>query len=116
MGKENGSIYRPIDKIAGVSWGFIKLVCGRHMLTHPALALRDRRSRPHYQCETDAWSLTFPAAVHERLLDAVVKILNTKGSVIGYTWKKQIWGHIYSFEIYEYDFETGVAVGVNRLN
>ena len=116
MGKENGSIYRPIDKIAGVSWGFIKLVCGRHKGNHPGLVLSNSSSGPHYQCESDDCSLTFPAAVHERLLHAVVKILNTKGSVIGYTWKKQIWGHIYSFEIYEYDFETGVAVGVNRLN
>ena len=64
MGKENGSIYRPIDKIAGVSWGFIKLVCGRHKENHPGLVLRDRttnvrmmtvRSHSRLLCMKDCW-------------------------------------------------------------
>lgn len=42
--------------------------------------------------------------------------LDKKGSVIGYTWRKQILSHVYSFEILEYDYETGVTVGVNRLH
>lgn len=115
MSKEERNIYRQIDKIAGVSWDFIKIVCGRHGDTHPGLVLENSSSGPRYQCEDNACSLTFPAVVHEKLLDAAIQILNSKGCVIGYTWKKRIMGHLYSFEIYEYDFETGVTIGVSRL-
>ncbi len=116
MSRDNKTIYQAVDKIASVPWNFIKLVCGNHGEKHPGLVLRDGNSGPHYQCEETGCSLVFPAAVHERLLDEVIKILNIKGSLIGYVWKKRIMGHLYSFEIYEYDFETGVSVGVNRLN
>lgn len=84
--------------------------------TNTNVRLGDSSSGPRYQCEEISCSLTFPAAVHERLLDEIIKILNIKGGLIGYVWKKRIMGCLYSFEIYEYDFETGVTVGVNRLS
>lgn len=116
MSRDNKTVYQPVDKIASVPWNFIKLVCGKHSEKHPGLVLRDSSSGPRYQCEENSCSLTFPAAVHERLLDEIIKILNIKGGLIGFAWKKRIMGHLYSFEIYEYDFETGVTVGVNRLS
>lgn len=116
MSKGERNQYQQIDKIAGVSWSFVKLVCGKHHDTHPGLVLENGSSGPRYQCEENSCSLTFPAAVHERLLDEIIIILNVKGGLIGYAWKKRIMGHLYSFEIYEYDFETGVTVGVNRLS
>ena len=116
MSRDNKAVYQPVDKIASVPWNFIKLVCGKHSDKHQGLVLENGSSGPHYQCEDKACSLTFPAIVHEKLLDEVIKILNTKGGLIGYAWKKRIMGHLYSFEIYEYDFETGVTVGVNRLS
>lgn len=78
--------------------------------------MENRNGGPYYRCETEDCAFAFPAAVHERLLDEIIKILNARGSVIGYTWRKQILGHVYSFEIFEYDYETGVTVGVNRLH
>lgn len=116
MSKGERNQYQQIDKIAGVSWSFVRLVCGKHHDTHPGLVLRDSSSGPRYQCEENSCLFTFPAAVHERLLDEIIKILNVKGGLIGYAWKKRIMGHLYSFEIYEYDFETGITVGVNRLS
>ena len=115
MEKTKDGIYKPIDKITGVSWNFIKLVCDRHEDARPKLILGNGSGGPCYRCEKADCAFTFPAAVHERLIDEVVKILNKKGSVIGYTWRKQILSHVYSFEILEYDYETGVTVGVNRL-
>lgn len=116
MGKSEDGIYKPIDKITGVSWNFVRLVCGRHTDKRPGLILENGTGGPYYRCETDDCAFAFPAAVHERLLDEIIKILNARGSVIGYTWRKQILGHVYSFEIFEYDYETGVTVGVNRLH
>ena len=117
MSKGDGkAIYQPVDRIASIPWSFIKLVCGKHSGNHPGLVLRNSSSGPRYQCEETGCSLTFPATVHERLLDEIIKILNIKGGLIGYVWKKRIMGHLYSFEIYEYDHETGVTVGVTRLS
>lgn len=109
-------MYQSVDKIASVSWNFIRLVCGMHGEKHPELVLRGSSSGPYYLCEEKSCLLKIPVAVHEKLLDEIIKILNTKGGLIGYVWKKRIMGHLYSFEIYEYDFETGVTVGVNRLS
>ena len=39
MEKTKDGIYKPIDKITGVSWNFIKLVCGRHEDARPKLIL-----------------------------------------------------------------------------
>lgn len=116
MSGSNKSIYQPVDKIASVPWSFIKLVCAKHRDKQPGLVLSDSNSGPRYKCEDISCSVTFPAAVHEKLLDEVIKILNIKGGLIGYAWKKRIMGKLYSFEIYEYDFETGITVGVNLLS
>lgn len=40
MGKSGEGIYKPIDKITGVSWNFVRLVCGRHTDKRPGLILR----------------------------------------------------------------------------
>jgi len=116
MSKDIRTTYQPVDRIDSVPWSFIKLVCGRHGDKHPGLVLTGGSSGPRYQCEETSCLLTFPAAVHERLLSEIIKILNVKGGLIGYVWKKRIMGHLYSFEIYEYDHETGVTVGVIRLS
>lgn len=116
MNGKSKPVYRPVDKIASVPWSFIKLVCAKHCEKQQGLVLKDSISGPCYQCENKNCSLTFPATVHERLLDEVIKILNIKGSLIGYVWKKRIMGNFYSFEIYEYDYETGVTVGVSHLS
>ena len=115
MSGDKKTIYQPVDKIASIPWNFIKLVCGRHGENHPGLELKNSNGGPRYQCAETGCALSFPAAVHERLLDEIINILNIKGGLVGYIWKKRIMGHLYSFEIYEYDFETGVTVGVNRL-
>ena len=116
MSRDNKTIYQPVDRIASVPWSFIKLVCGKHGERQPGLLLKSGSNGPRYECEEVSCSLTFPAAVHERLLSEIIKILNVKGGLIGYVWKKRILGHLYSFEIYEYDHETGVTVGVIRLS
>ena len=116
MNTDNKTRYQPVDRIASVPWNFIKLVCGKHGEKRTSLVLGDGRSGPRYQCKETSCSLAFPAVVHERLLDEVIKILNIKGGLIGYAWKKRVMGHLYSFEIYEYDFEAGTTVGVNRLS
>ena len=76
MEKTKDGIYKPIDKITGVSWNFIKLVCGRHEDARPKLILENGSGGPCYRCEKADCAFTFPAAVHERLIDEVVKILN----------------------------------------
>lgn len=116
MGIDSKTIYEPVDKIASVPWGFVKLVCGKHKETRSELILTDTARGPFYLCSDNGCTLSVPAAVHERLLDEVIKILNIKGGLVGYTWKKRVMGHLYAFEIYEYDFETGVTVGVDRFS
>lgn len=115
MGRDNHSIYKPVDKIASIPWGFVKLVCGKHKEKRSELILENTARGPFYRCNVDGCTLSVPAAVHERLLDEVIKILNIKGGLVGYTWKKRILGQLYGFEIYEYDFETGMTVGVDRF-
>lgn len=110
------NLYGSIDKIASVPWDFIKLVCAHHKESGGKLVLTDSSRGPLYQCESKQCSNTIPAAIHERLLDEIIKILNIKGGLVGYAWNKRIKGHLYAFEIYEYDFETGVIVGIKRLS
>ena len=41
MSKGERNQYQQIDKIAGVSWSFIRLVCSKHHDTHPGLVLEN---------------------------------------------------------------------------
>ena len=110
------NMYASVDKISGVPWDFIKPVCGNHKDSKSELVLTESGRGPVYRCSSEQCGFEIPAAIHERLLDEIVKILNLKGGLIGYAWKKRIMGHLYAFEIYEYDFETGVIVGIKRLS
>ena len=53
MEKTKDGIYKPIDKITGVSWNFIKLVCGRHRDDRPKLILEKGQCNRLYLEEAD---------------------------------------------------------------
>ena len=80
------------------------------------IPLQTADTGPCYQCSEDGCTASFPALVHEKLLDDIMKILNDKGNLIGYSWHRQVMRHVYSFTILEYDHETGAVIGVKRLN
>ena len=46
MGKERTVLYEPVDKFAGVAWGFIRLVCMEHTEERPELLLRNTHVGP----------------------------------------------------------------------
>lgn len=116
MSKRQKTFYEPIDKLSGVSWNFIRLVCPSHGDKRPEYVLSNSHNSPCYQCSTEGCTASFPALVHEKLLDDIMKILNDKGNMIGYSWHRQVMRHVYSLTILEYDHETGAVIGVKRLN
>lgn len=56
MGKARTILYEPVDKFAGVAWGFIRLVCMEHTEERPELLLRNTHAGPCYQCEKESCS------------------------------------------------------------
>ncbi len=116
MSKSPKSAYEPIDKLSGVPWNFIRLVCPSHGDKRPEYLLTNSHAGPCYQCSEEGCGASFPALVHEKLLDDIMKILNEKGNMIGYSWHRQVMRHVYSFAILDYDHEAGAVIGVKRLN
>ena len=116
MSKSQRTVYEPIDKLSGVPWSFIRLVCPSHGDKRPEYVLTNNHTGPCYQCSENGCNSSFPALVHEKLLDDIMKILNDKGNLIGYAWHRQVMGRVYSFTILEYDHEAGAVIGVKRLN
>ena len=94
MGKARTILYEPVDKFAGVAWGFIRLVCMEHTEERPELLLRNTHVGPCYQCEKESCSASMPAELYEKLLDDVMRILNGKKNIIGHTWNRQLLRHI----------------------
>ena len=115
MGKARTIFYEPVDKFAGVAWGFIRLVCMEHTEERPELLLRNTHAGPCYQCEKESCSTSMPAELYEKLLDDVMRILNGKKNIIGHTWNRQLLRHIYSFTLLEYNHEAGAVIGMRRL-
>ena len=69
MGKARTILYEPVDKFAGVAWGFIRLVCMEHTEERPELLLRNTHAGPCYQCGKESCSASMPAELYEKLLD-----------------------------------------------
>ena len=67
MGKARTILYEPVDKFAGVAWGFIRLVCMEHTEERPELLLRNTHVGPCYQCEKESCSASMPAELYEKL-------------------------------------------------
>lgn len=116
MSKRQKAFYEPIDKLSGVPWNFIRLVCPSHGYKRPLYVLVNSHTGPCYQCSEEGCNSSFPALVHEKLLDDIMKILNEKGNMIGYSWRKQVMRHVYSFTILNYTHEAGAVIGVKHLN
>ncbi len=115
MKKRQASVYEPIDKMVSAPWGFIKLVCIEHEGKKPEFEVIQTSNGPIYHCTGFNCGASFPAVVHERLLDNIVKMLNDKEPVIGYKWRKQVQRRVYSLVILSYTFEIGVTIGVKVL-
>ncbi len=115
MTKHRDSQYVMQDKMVTVPWGFIKLVCTEHIGNKSEFELIQLSSGPVYHCKGGNCGASFPAIVHERLLDNIMKILNDKGPIIGYKWRKQVLRHGYLLTILNYQHETGAVIGVKVL-
>ncbi len=115
MTKHRSFQYAAQDKMVTVPWGFIRMVCANHSDNRHKFMLVQRSTGPVYLCGDPACKACFPAIVHERLLDNIMKILNEKGAIIGYKWRKQVQRRGYLLTILNYEHETGAVIGVKVL-
>ena len=71
MSKSQRTVYEPIDRLSGVPWNFVRLVCPSHEDKRPEYTLTNSHTGPCYQCSEDGCTASFPALVHEKLLDDI---------------------------------------------
>ena len=80
------------EKIAMVSWDFIKVHCGIH---NAEFTLGERYGKAYYQCPIANCSVPIPSEIYEKILPESVKRLNAGVLVIGEHWKKRYAGRLY---------------------
>lgn len=116
MSRPDKTVYEPVDRLSTVPWGFIRLVCLHHNMHKPELMLQNDTRGPYYGCTDSACRLRLPSIVYEKLLDDVMKQLKKDSIVVGRRWSRQAMRQIFSFEILQYDHETGATVGVRQVS
>lgn len=82
------------EKIAFVSWGYLRLICEEHKTD---LELKLVGKRTVYSCPESACILALPTELYEKLLDDVVGMQNSGSLIIGYRWQRKARNEIFEF-------------------
>lgn len=84
------------EKIAFVSWDYLRLVCGTH---GAELELTLKGNRTLYSCTDSGCSVALPTELYEKLLKDVVNMQNNGPLMLGYRWRRKTKGEAFEFSV-----------------
>ena len=82
------------ERIAFVSWDYLRLVCDLH---GAELELTLKGNRTLYSCTDSGCSVALPTELYEKLLEDVVNMQNNGPLMLGYRWKRKSKGEAFEF-------------------
>jgi len=84
------------EKIAFVSWDYLRLVCDLH---RTELELILKGSRTLYSCTADNCSVSIPTELYEKVLEDVVNMQDNGPLMLGYRWRRKSKGEAFEFSV-----------------
>lgn len=100
------------EKIAFVSWDFIKIVCEKH---HSEIVLKEKNHVPYYCCPEEVCNTVIPVYVYENTLQYIVDSINSSKMFVGQTWRKKYLGKTYECRVITWAYGKQIIVSIRYL-